>query len=110
MALSSSIEWTESTWNPLTGCTKVSPGCANCYAERLALRLKAMGSPNYANGFGVTIHEEILELPRRYPRASAWHFINQASLDLNPGVPDTQHISISSLPLSPLSIQSIPVT
>ncbi len=45
MALSSSIEWTESTWNPLSGCTKVSPGCANCYAERLALRLKAMGNP-----------------------------------------------------------------
>jgi protein gp37 len=49
MALSSSIEWTESTWNPVTGCTKVSSGCVNCYAERMALRLKAMGNPNYVN-------------------------------------------------------------
>jgi protein gp37 len=66
MALSSSIEWTESTWNPLTGCTKVSPGCANCYAERMALRLEAMGNPNYANGFRVTMHENVLELPLQW--------------------------------------------
>ncbi|MHB0869017.1 MAG: DUF5131 family protein, partial [Chloroflexota bacterium] len=51
MAARSSIEWTESTWNPLTGCTKISPGCKHCYAERMARRLKAMGQPNYANGF-----------------------------------------------------------
>ena len=47
----SKIEWTETTWNPVTGCTKVSPGCKNCYAERMAYRLKSMGSPNYKNGF-----------------------------------------------------------
>jgi len=47
----SKIEWTESTWNPVTGCSKISEGCANCYAERMAYRLKAMGQKNYANGF-----------------------------------------------------------
>lgn len=63
MAARSEIEWTESTWNPITGCDKVSPGCKNCYAERMARRLKAMGQPNYANGFRLTIHEHMLELP-----------------------------------------------
>jgi protein gp37 len=63
MSLSSKIEWTESTWNPVTGCSKVSPGCANCYAEAMAKRLKAMGNPSYFNGFEVTCHERMLELP-----------------------------------------------
>ena len=63
MGMNSHIEWTESTWNPVTGCTKVSPGCAHCYAERMARRLHAMGQPNYRNGFRVTIHEHALELP-----------------------------------------------
>jgi protein gp37 len=63
MALNSSIEWTGSTWNPVTGCTKLSPGCSHCYAERMALRLKAMGQPNYANGFKVTWHNHMLEVP-----------------------------------------------
>ena len=63
MASHSSIEWTESTWNPLTGCTKISPGCAHCYAERMALRLQAMGQPKYANGFRLTMHEHVLEAP-----------------------------------------------
>ena len=63
MAVTSSIEWTESTWNPVTGCTKISPGCAHCYAERISLRLKAMGQPNYVNGFKVSIHENALEIP-----------------------------------------------
>ena len=63
MAIRTSIEWTESTWNPLTGCTKNSPGCKHCYAERMALRLQAMGNPNYFNGFQLTIHEHALELP-----------------------------------------------
>ena len=78
MAQSSSIEWTESTWNPLTGCTKVSPGCANCYAERMALRLKAMGNPNYANGFSITMHEEVLELPLKWRRPQTI-FVNSMS-------------------------------
>jgi len=63
MATHSSIEWTESTWNPLTGCTKISPGCKHCYAERMAARLQAMGQPNYRNGFKLTLHERALELP-----------------------------------------------
>jgi protein gp37 len=63
MSTRSSIEWTESTWNPLTGCTKISPGCKNCYAERMSLRLQAMGQANYANGFNLTLHEQALQLP-----------------------------------------------
>lgn len=63
MSTQSSIEWTESTWNPLTGCTKISPGCKNCYAERMAKRLCAMGQPNYANGFKLTLQDHVLGLP-----------------------------------------------
>lgn len=59
----SKIEWTESTWNPLTGCTKISPGCKHCYAERMAKRLHAMEQPNYANGFKLTMHPQALEKP-----------------------------------------------
>src|SRR4029077_15883058 len=51
MAAASGIEWTEHTWNPVTGCTKLSPGCKFCYAETMARRLKAMGAPGYENGF-----------------------------------------------------------
>ena len=54
MASHSTIEWTESTWNPLTGCTKIGPGCKHCYAERMAKRLKAMGQRNYRRGFKLT--------------------------------------------------------
>lgn len=63
MATQSRIEWTESTWNPLTGCTKISPGCKHCYAERMAKRLQAMGQPNYVNGFKLTMHEHVVEKP-----------------------------------------------
>jgi protein gp37 len=63
VGLGSAIEWTESTWNPVTGCTKVSPGCKHCYAEALAKRLKAMGQPNYVNGFSLTLHEHVLSKP-----------------------------------------------
>lgn len=63
MATQSRIEWTESTWNPLTGCTKISPGCKHCYAERMAKRLQAMGQPNYINGFKLTMHEHVVERP-----------------------------------------------
>lgn len=66
VAKNSKIEWTESTWNPVTGCTKISIGCKNCYAERIALRLKAAGSPNYANGFDVTVHPHLLKVPLRW--------------------------------------------
>lgn len=58
MALQSSIEWTEATWNPVTGCSKVSPGCKHCYAERMARRLQAMGVANYRNGFELAIHDQ----------------------------------------------------
>ena len=66
MGANSHIEWTEATWNPVTGCTKVSAGCKNCYAERLALRLQAMGNRRYANGFRLTMHEDVVDLPRSW--------------------------------------------
>jgi len=66
MAANSTIEWTESTWNPVTGCTKISEGCAHCYAERMALRLKAMGQKNYANGFQLTLHPHALNVPLKW--------------------------------------------
>src|SRR3954463_9451465 len=62
----STIEWTQATWNPVTGCTKVSPGCKNCYAERLSKRLQAMGQSNYRNAFKVTLQPQMLELPLRW--------------------------------------------
>lgn len=78
MGMKSSIEWTESTWNPVTGCTKISPGCVHCYAERMARRLRAMGQPNYARGFEVMVHEESLELPLRWKRPQSI-FVNSMS-------------------------------
>jgi protein gp37 len=63
VANNTQIEWTEATWNPVTGCTKISDGCKNCYAERMALRLKAMGNTKYRNGFEVQIHKNDLEIP-----------------------------------------------
>ena len=68
MAQASSIEWTESTWNPVTGCTKISPGCAHCYAERMAKRLQAMGQGRYHNGFVLTLQPDVLEVPLRWKR------------------------------------------
>lgn len=78
MAQNSKIEWTESTWNPVTGCTKISEGCKNCYAERMALRLRAAGSPNYANGFKVTLHPHALEIPLRWKQPRTI-FVNSMS-------------------------------
>lgn len=78
MASNSTIEWTESTWNPLTGCTKISPGCKHCYAERMAIRLQAMGQPNYAKGFELSIHEQALELPLTWKRPQTI-FVNSMS-------------------------------
>lgn len=63
MAQASHIEWTDATWNPVTGCTKISPGCKNCYAERMAKRLQAMGQPRYLKGFDVTLQSDILNQP-----------------------------------------------
>jgi protein gp37 len=78
MATNSSIEWTEATWNPVTGCDKVSPGCAHCYAERMARRLQAMGAPNYRNGFAVTLQPQMLDAPLRWRRARRI-FVNSMS-------------------------------
>lgn len=60
------IEWTDATWNPVTGCTKTSAGCVHCYAETMSRRLKAMGTEKYKNGFQVTVHEEALNEPRKW--------------------------------------------
>ena len=60
------IEWTDATWNPVTGCTKISAGCAHCYAETMSRRLKAMGNVKYGNGFRVTLHEEALDEPKKW--------------------------------------------
>jgi len=78
MSRTSQIEWTESTWNPVTGCSKVSAGCQHCYAERLAHRLRAMGSARYRNGFAVTLHEDVLDLPKRW-RQPRMIFVNSMS-------------------------------
>jgi len=66
MATNSPIEWTDATWNPVTGCDKISPGCKHCYAERLAHRLQAMGNLNYKNGFALTLQPHMLELPLKW--------------------------------------------
>ena len=63
MATNSPIEWTDATWNPVTGCDKISPGCKHCYAERLARRLQAMGNKNYHNGFDLTLQPHMLQHP-----------------------------------------------
>jgi len=78
MAGKTSIEWTEYTWNPITGCSKVSPGCKNCYAERLARRLQAMRQSNYLNGFALTLHEDSLKIPFNWKRPSMV-FVNSMS-------------------------------
>ena len=86
MAQSSSIEWTESTWNPLTGCTKISPGCKHCYAERMARRLKAMGQLKYAQGFKLTAHQHVLEQPLQWAKPQMI-FVNSMSDLFHQNVP-----------------------
>ncbi len=78
MATKSSIEWTEATWNPVTGCTKISPGCKHCYAERMSFRLQAMGQRNYTNGFKLTLHERMLEKPLSWKKPQRI-FVNSMS-------------------------------
>jgi len=78
MGQKSTIEWTGSTWNPVTGCVKISPGCMHCYAERMAKRLQAMGQPNYAKGFKLAMHEHALELPLKWKKAETI-FVNSMS-------------------------------
>ena len=86
MALGSGIEWTEATWNPVTGCTKISPGCKHCYAERMSERLRAMGQNNYRNGFELTLQPHMLELPLRWKKPQAI-FVNSMS--------DLFHVDVS---------------
>jgi protein gp37 len=92
-----SIEWTETTWNPVTGCDRTSPGCDHCYAMRLAARLKAMGQPRYqidgdpktsGPGFGLTCHDDLIELPMRWRRPRLV-FVNSMSDLFHPEVPDS---------------------
>jgi protein gp37 len=83
----SAIEWTESTWNPITGCTKVSLGCEHCYAERMAKRLRAMGQPNYERGFQVTLHDHALELPLAWKKPQVV-FVNSMSDLFHDRVPE----------------------
>jgi len=83
----STIEWTDASWNPTTGCSKVSPGCQNCYAERLARRLKLMGTPKYRNGFDFTLQPTALDLPLKWkePRKI---FVNSMSDMFHEMMPD----------------------
>lgn len=85
--MSTNIEWTDATWNPVTGCTKVSQGCKHCYAERMATRLKAMGQPRYANGFALTCHQDALEQPLKW-RKPRRVFVNSMSDLFHEEVPD----------------------
>jgi protein gp37 len=83
----SSIEWTEHTWNPVTGCTKLSPGCKHCYAETMARRLKAMGAAGYENEFELTLHPDRLDQPLRR-KAPTVYFVNSMSDLFHEAVPD----------------------
>jgi len=87
MATVSTIEWTEMTWNPVTGCLKVSQGCKHCYAERMAKRLRAMGAVRYSNGFEPTLHEDLVELPKRWKKPRII-FVNSMSDLFQEDVPD----------------------
>lgn len=94
MADNSPIEWTDATWNPVTGCTKISPGCKHCYAERLAARLKEMGNPRYRNGFDLTLHPDTLKLPLRWTK-SKMIFVNSMSDLFQDGVPDDYIVQVA---------------
>ena len=87
MAQTSSIEWTEATWNPVTGCTKISPGCKFCYAERMAKRLRAMGTDRYRDGFKLTLQPDVLDAPLKW-RKPRVIFVNSMSDLFHEGVPD----------------------
>lgn len=78
MATNTTIEWTETTWNPVTGCDKVSTGCKHCYAERMAKRLHGMGNPRYLKGFDVTLHHDLVDLPLQW-KAPRKVFVNSMS-------------------------------
>jgi protein gp37 len=87
VAENSSIEWTEATWNPTTGCTKISPGCTHCYAERMAIRLRAMGQKRYRDGFKLTLQDDVVELPLKWKRPRLI-FVNSMSDLFHRDVPE----------------------
>lgn len=96
MATKSSIEWTENTWNPVTGCTKISPGCKFCYAERMAYRLQAMGMESYRNGFKITLQEHALEFPLKWKKPTVI-FVNSMSDLFHKDVPDEFILKVFSI-------------
>lgn len=96
MAKNSSIEWTESTWNPITGCTKISPGCKHCYAERMSKRLCAMGQYNYRNEFELTLQEKSIELPLRWKQPQMI-FVNSMSDLFHKNVPKNFILKVFSV-------------
>jgi len=88
MPTKTNIEWTEMTWNPVTGCTKISQGCKHCYAERMAKRLTAMGSGRYRNGFEVTLHPDLIGVPLKW-RQPRVVFVNSMSDLFHEDVPES---------------------
>lgn len=93
MSLNSKIEWTEATWNPVTGCTKISEGCKHCYAATLSKRLKAMGNCRYVNGFEVTIHEDLIDKPLHWEKGKHI-FVNSMSDIFHESIDDNTIIRI----------------
>lgn len=87
MSTQSKIEWTEQTWNPATGCTKISPGCKHCYAETMANRLQAMGTPGYDNGFKLSLMPERLSQPLNRKKPTMY-FVNSMSDLFHEDIPD----------------------
>lgn len=87
MTTTSRIEWTEQTWNPTVGCTKISAGCKNCYAENMARRLQAMGTPGYENGFQLTLLPQRLQDPLNRKKPTTY-FVNSMSDLFHDKVPD----------------------
>ncbi len=81
------IEWTTDTWNPVTGCTKVSTGCKNCYAERMAKRLQSMGNPRYVNGFNIKLHYDLIDAPMKWKKPRKI-FVNSMSDMFHEQIPD----------------------
>jgi len=96
MSDNSRIEWTETTWNPITGCTQHSAGCLNCYALRMTRRLKAMGLETYKNGFEPTFHPELLDKPLGWKK-SRMIFVNSMSDTFHESISDDQILTLFSL-------------
>ena len=96
MSITSKIEWTEATWNPITGCTKCSAGCEHCYAATLAKRLKAMGNIRYKNGFEVTVHPDLFLRPLEWKKPKMI-FVNSMSDIFHEKVNDEDILHIFSV-------------